>query len=84
MVADAKIRGLNIEDTHIIDPQKLDTSLVVIAVRATWAYRRVIRSMCRKAFLKKAHDRRQKSRFRKGLDALRKWMLHQPHQAIKA
>lgn len=84
MFADAKTRGLNIEDTHIIDPQKLDTLLVVIALAVTWAYRCATRSMGRKAIPKKAHGRRQKSWFRKGLDALRKWILHQPEQAIKA
>lgn len=84
MFADAKTRGLNIEDTHIIDPQKLDTLLVVIALAVTWAYRCATRSMGRKAIPKKAHGRRQKSWFRKGLDTLRNWILHQPEQAIKA
>lgn len=84
MFADAKTRGLNIEDTHIIDPQKLETLLVVIALAVTWAYRCATRSMGRKAIPKKAHGRRQKSWFRKGLDTLRNWILHQPEQAIKA
>lgn len=84
MFADTKTRGLNIEDTHITDPKKLATLLVVIALAVTWAYRCATRVMGRKAIPKKAHGRRQKSWFRKGFDALRSWILHQPDQAIKA
>ena len=32
LFADAKTRGLNIEDTHITDPDKLATSLVLLAL----------------------------------------------------
>lgn len=84
MFADAKSRGLNIEDTHITDPDKLATLLVVIALAVTWAYRSATRVMGRKAIPKKRHGRRQKSWFRKGFDALRKWILHQPDQALNA
>ncbi len=84
MFADAKTRGLNIEDTHITDPDKLATLLVVIALAVTWAYRCATRVMGRKAIPKKQHGRRQKSWFRKGFDALRKWILHQPDQALNA
>jgi len=84
MFADAKSRGLNIEDTHITDPDKLATLLVVIALAVTWAYRCATRVMGRKAIPKKRHGRRQKSWFRKGFDALRKWILHQPEQALNA
>lgn len=84
MFADAKTRGLNIEDTHITDPEKLATLLVVIALAVTWAYRCATCVMGRKAIPRKAHGRRQKSWFRTGLDALRNWILHQPHHAFKA
>lgn len=52
MFADAKTRGLNIEDTHITDPDKLATLLVVIALAVTWAYRCATRVMGRKAIPK--------------------------------
>ena len=84
MFADAKSRGLNIEDTHITDPDKLATLLVVIALAVTWAYRCATRVMGRKAIPTQRHGRRQKSWFRKGFDALRKWILHQPGQALNA
>jgi hypothetical protein len=84
MFADAKTRGLNIEDTHITDPGKLATLLVVIALAVTWAYRCATRVMGRKAISRKGHGRRQKSWFRTGLDALRTWILHQPRRALNA
>ena len=48
LFADAKTRGLNIEDTHITDPDKLATLLVVVALAVTWAYRCATRVMGRK------------------------------------
>lgn len=35
MFADAKTRGLNLEDTHITDPDKLSTLLVLVALAVT-------------------------------------------------
>ncbi len=76
--ADAKTRGLNIEDTHITDPEKLATLLVLVALAVTWAYRCATRVMGRTAIRRKGHGRREKSWFRTGLDALRNWIIHHP------
>lgn len=84
LFADAKTRGLNIEDTHITDPDKLATLLVVVALAVTWAYRCATRIMGRTAILRKAHGRREKSWFRTGFDTLRNWIIHQPGQALDA
>lgn len=84
MFADAKTRGLNIEDTHIADPNKLATLLVLVALAVTWAYRCSTRVMGRGAIRRKGHGRSEKSWFRTGLDALRKWILHQPTHALEA
>lgn len=84
LFADAKTRGLNIEDTHITDPGKLATLLVVVALALTWAYRCATRLMGRKAIPRKAQGRREKSWFRIGFDALRNWIIHLPENAIKA
>ena len=84
LFADAKTRGLNIEDTHITDPDKLATLLVVVALAVTWAYRCATRVMGRKAIRRKSHGRREKSWFRIGLDALRNWVVHKPEQALAA
>ena len=84
LFADAKTRGLNIEDTHITDPGKLATLLVVVALAVTWAYRCATRTMGRRAIRRKTHGRREKSWFRTGLDALRNWIIHQPRTAAEA
>lgn len=84
MFADAKTRGFNIEDTHITDPDKLSTMLVIVALAVTWAYRCATRIMGRGTIRKKGHGRREKSWFRTGLDALRNWIIHHPSHAIQA
>ena len=84
MFADAKTRGLNLEDTHITDPTKLATLLVLIALAVTWACRAATRILGRGTIRRKTHGRREKSWFRTGLDALRKWIIHYPHHALEA
>ncbi|WP_171181044.1 IS4 family transposase [Ruegeria sp. HKCCD8929] len=84
LFADAKTRGFNIEDTHITDPEKLGTLLVVIALAVTWAYRCATRVMGRKGIRRKVHGRREKSWFRTGFDALRNWIMHKPEKAVAA
>jgi hypothetical protein len=84
MFADAKTRGLNIEDTHITDPDKLATLLVLVALAVTWAYRCATRVTGRRAIRRKGHGRREKSWFRTGLDALRNWIIHHPDYALDA
>ena len=61
LFADAKIRGLNIEDTHITDPDKLANLLIVVALAVTWAHRCATLAMGRSAIRRKAHGRREKS-----------------------
>ncbi len=61
LFADARTRGLNIEDTHITHPHKLATLLVVVALAVTWAYRCVTKTMGRKTSRRKTHARREKS-----------------------
>ena len=84
LFADAKTRGFNSEDTHITNPAKLATLLAVIALTVTWAYRCATRVMGRTAIRRKSHNRRTKSWFRTGLDALRRWIIHNPENALLA
>lgn len=84
LFADAKTRGLNIEDTHITDPDKLATLLVVAALALTWAYRCATRVMGRNTIGRKSHGRREKSCFRIGFDTLRNWIIHDPDKALNA
>ena len=84
LFGDAKTRGLNIEDTHITDPGKLVTLLVVVALAVTWICRCATRTMGTTNIRRKSHGRREKSWFRIGLDSLRRWIIHQPEKAITA
>ena len=84
LFADAKTRGLNLEDTRIRAAEKLDSLLVVVTLAVTWAYRCATRTMVMKAIPRKTHGRRQKSWFRVGLDALRRWIFNEPQRAIDA
>ena len=84
LFADAKSRGLNLEDTHITDCEKLSTLLVVVTLALTWAYRCATRVRGRAPIRRKTHGRPEKSWFRLGFDALRKWIIHDPDKAIDA
>lgn len=84
LFGDAKTRGLNIEDTHITNPEKLASLLVIVMLAITWAYRCATRTMGMKAIPRKRHGRREKSWFCIGLDALRNWIINHPKTAAQA
>ena len=84
LFADAKTRGLNLEDTRLRHADKLDTLLILVTLAMTWAYRCATRKMTMKAIARKTHGRRERSWFRTGLDALRKWIVNDPDKAIYA
>lgn len=84
LFADAKTRGLNLEDTRLRASEKLDCMLVIVTLAITWAYRCATHTMSRKAIPRKTHGRRQKSWFRLGLDALRRWIINDQQRAINA
>ena len=84
LFADAKTKGFNIEDTHMIDPSKLTTLFIMLTLSMTWSYRCSSQEMGRGSIRKKKHGRFEKSWFRTGLDALRNWILHDPEEALSA
>lgn len=84
LFGDAKTRGLNIEDTHITNPEKLASLIGIVMLAITWAYRCATTVMGMKAIPRKSHGRREKSWFRIGLDALRDWIANQPTKAAHA
>lgn len=84
MFGDCKTRGLNLEDTHITDPAKLDALIGIVALAMTWAYRCATALKGRGVIRRKTHGRREKSWFRLGLDALRRWLLFDPKRALGA
>ncbi len=85
LFADAKTRGLNLEDTRLRASEKLDTLLMLVTRAITWAYRCATRTMAMKAAIaRKTHGRREKSWFRTGPDALRRWIVNDRNKAIYA
>jgi hypothetical protein len=84
LFGDSKTRGLNMEDTRLTDPAKLNSLLVVITLAMAWAYACATLLKGTKTISKGRHGYRLKSWFRCGFDQLRKWILHQPEKAIQA
>ena len=84
LFADTKTRGLNLEDTRMTDPRKMNTVMAIIALAIVWSYRCATKRMGRKAISRKSHGRREKSWFRIGLDTLRNWIVNKPDKAITA
>ena len=85
LFADARTRGFNIGDTHITDPRQTPQPSLALSLSAvTWACRCATRVMGRTAIRRKTHNRRAESWFRTGLDALRRWIIHNPENALLA
>lgn len=84
LFGDSKTRGLNMEDTRLTNPAKLNTLLVVITLAMTWAYASATLLKGTETIRKGKHGYRLKSWFRCGFDQLRNWILHQPDKAIQA
>lgn len=84
LFGDSKTRGLNIEDTRLTDPAKLNTLLIVITLAIAWAYTTATLAQGAADIKKHAHGYRYKSWFRRGFDSLRNWILHQPTKAANA
>ena len=80
---DSKTRGLNMEDTRITQPAKLNTLPVIITLAVAWADACATAIMGNKPIRLRAHGYRAKSWFRLGFDQLRKWILHQPDRAAQ-
>ena len=83
LFGDSKTRGLNMEDTRLTQPAKLNTLLVIITLAMAWAYACATVIKGTKAIKTRAHGYRYKSWFRLGFDQLRKWILHQPERAAE-
>ncbi|HJW28298.1 MAG TPA: IS4 family transposase, partial [Saprospiraceae bacterium] len=71
-----KSGGFNFEDTHLIDPERLEKLVAFLAITFSWAY--LIGEWChtQKPIRVKSHQRPAKSIFRYGLDWLRDILLN--------
>lgn len=67
-----KSRGFRLEETHMVDPLKIEKLLFVLAIAVCWAYK-IGELKCRKvAIAIKNHGRKERSIFRVGLNLIRK------------
>jgi hypothetical protein len=81
LFGDSKSRGLNMEDTHMTDLEKLSLLIAVIALAMVWSYACAKKEMGRHSIKKAKHGFKRKSWFRTGLDLLRNWIFHHPDRA---
>jgi len=82
LFADAKTRGLNLEDTRLTDPRKLDLLMGIVALAITWAARAAKDLLGPKWPKRKAHGYLAKSWFRIGFDRIRNLLRSDPLKAI--
>ena len=82
MFADAKTRGLNIEDTRLTDPRKLALLMALVALAIAWAARTAKSNLGTRWPTRKAHGYLAKSWFRTGFDQIRNLLRSDPLKAI--
>lgn len=71
-----KTRGFNLEDTHIIDSERLSRLFALLTIALCWAYRTGQWLSQQKPIKIKKHGRKQASVFRYGFDYLRGILLN--------
>jgi hypothetical protein len=81
MFADAKSRGLNIEDTRLTCPRKLDLLMAVVTLALAWAGRTAANLLGTTPPPLKSHGYPAQSRFRIGLFHIRRLLRTEPEQA---
>lgn len=84
LFADAKTRGLNLEDTRLTDPRKLDLLMALVALALAWAGRAASDLLGRREPARKTHGHLAKSWFRTGFDEVRNRLRTAPDTAITA
>ena len=67
-----KTRGFRMEDTHLIDENKIEKLVFVLAIAFCWSYRVGEIKVQNSPTEVKAHGRKAKSIFREGLDLIRR------------
>jgi hypothetical protein len=81
MFAEAKSRGLNIEDTRLTCPRKLDLLMAVVTLALAWAGRTAANLLGNAHPPLKSHGYPAQSRFRIGLFHIRRLLRIEPEQA---
>lgn len=84
LFGDTKTRGLNIEDTRLTNPDKLNLLMAVVALAAAWASRTAALITGNRPFKRKSHGYYAKSWFRTGFDHIRHLLRSHPPDAFGA
>jgi hypothetical protein len=83
LFGDTKSRGLNLEDTRLVTPRKLDLLLGLVALAVAWAAKAAAMLTGRKTPPRKTHGYLAKSWFRIGFDQIRRLLRHDPAAAVE-
>jgi hypothetical protein len=83
LFGDAKTRGLNLEDTRLTCPRKLDLLLGIVALAVAWASKTASRLIGTGKMPRKKHGYYAKSWFRVGLDQIRRLLRTDPITAME-
>lgn len=82
LFGDAKTRGLNIEDTRLSCPRKLDLLMALVALALAWAGRTAADLLGTNEPRRKAHGHLAQSWFRTGFDRIRNLLRTNPEDAL--
>jgi hypothetical protein len=82
MFGDAKTRGLNLEDTRLTDPRKLDLLMALVTLALVWASRTAADLLARRQRKRQAHGYPAQSWFRIGLFRIRNLLRTDPPEAV--
>ena len=83
LVSDAKTRGLNLEDTRLTAPEKLDLMMGLVALAIAWVSRAARDALGHRWPPRKTHGYLAKSWFRTGFDQIRRALRTNPINAIE-
>jgi hypothetical protein len=84
MFADAKTRGLNLEDTRLTCPRKLDLLMALVTLALVWAGRTAVDLLGGRNPQRKSHGYLAQSWFRIGLFRIRNLLRTNPSEAASA
>jgi len=84
LFGDAKTRGLNLEDTRLTSPRKLDLLMALVTLALAWAGRTARDLLGSAEPRRKTHGYLAKSWFRVGFDSIRNRLRTEPEDAIRS
>ncbi|HEY0276194.1 MAG TPA: hypothetical protein VGC31_09025, partial [Paenirhodobacter sp.] len=84
LFGETKMRGLNLEDTRLKSPARLDLLLAIVAIAVAWANRTAAALVERGTLPRKNHGHDAKSWFRNGFHELRRALRTDPAAALNS